>query len=130
MPMQSDERQIRELISRWMQATRAGDHAVVLELMSDDVVFMVHGQAPFGKSEFEAALRQQQAMGMQIDGHGEVLEVQVSGDWAFARTRLRVEASKGDSGESVVRSGHTLSIFRREQGRWRLARDANLLALE
>lgn len=128
--MRTDEKEIRDLIARWMQATKAGDHAAILELMCEDVVFMVPAQPPFGKTEFEAALRQQAAMRMRVDGRSEVLEVQVSGDWAFARTRLRVEVSKGDSGETVVRSGHTLSIFRREQGRWCLARDANLLAPE
>jgi hypothetical protein len=28
----------------------------------------------------------------------------------------------------VERSGHTLTVLRKEQGRWLLARDANLLA--
>lgn len=126
----SDEQEIRDLIARWMDATKAGNHAAVLEMMCEDVVFMVPGQAPFGKREFEAAARQQQAMAMRIEGRSEVLEVEVSGDWAFARTRLRVEVRRGDNGETMVRSGHTLSIFRREQERWRLARDANLLAPE
>ncbi|MFT3805463.1 YybH family protein [Arenimonas sp.] len=128
--MHADERDIRELIARWMEATKAGDHASVLDLMSDDVVFMVPGQAPFGKTEFEAATRQQQAMAMRFDGHSEVLEVQLLGDWAFARTRLRVEVRIGDAPKTNARSGHTLSIFRRDLGRWRLVRDANLLAPE
>ncbi len=128
--MDRDETEIRELIARWMQATKAGDHDAVLELMCDDVVFLTPGLPPFGKPEFAAAQRQQQAMAMRIDSHGEVLEVHVAGDWAFAHARLRVEVRKGDSDQTFVRSGHALSIFRREQGRWRLARDANLLAPE
>ena len=32
-----------------MSATRAGDIATVLSLMTDDVVFLVAGQQPFGK---------------------------------------------------------------------------------
>lgn len=128
--MDRDEAQIRELIARWMQATKAGDHDAVLDMMSEEVVFMVPGQPPFGKQEYAAAARQQQAMGMRIEGQSDVLEVQLSGDWAFARARLRIEIRIGDSDDVMRRSGHTLSIFRREQGRWRLARDANLLAPE
>ena len=48
--MTDDERAIRE----WMAATKAGDVATVLGLMSDDVVFMVPGREPFGKRQFAA----------------------------------------------------------------------------
>jgi ketosteroid isomerase-like protein len=30
-------------------------------------------------------------------------------------------------GRPVTRAGHTLSILRKENGKWRLARDANML---
>jgi ketosteroid isomerase-like protein len=30
-------------------------------------------------------------------------------------------------GDAMERAGHTLTVLRREQGRWRIARDANLL---
>jgi uncharacterized protein (TIGR02246 family) len=53
--MSPDERAIRELIAKWMQASQAGDTATVLGLMTDDVVFMVPGQEPFGKQAFQAA---------------------------------------------------------------------------
>lgn len=41
-------------------------------------------------------------------------------------------ASKAGDSETVlglpmVRSGHTLAIFRKDAGKWRIARDANLL---
>lgn len=32
-------------------------------------------------------------------------------------------------GDAVRRSGHTLTIFRKQDGRWPLARDANLVML-
>lgn len=35
--MAPDEQQIRELVRTWMQATRAGDVATVLGLMTEDV---------------------------------------------------------------------------------------------
>ena len=39
--MPSDEQEIRQLISTWMTATKAGDIESVLKLMSEDVVFLL-----------------------------------------------------------------------------------------
>ena len=50
------------------------------------------------------------------------------GDWAFMWTKLSVTATPRDGSAPMTRSGHTLTILRKEDGRWRIARDANLLA--
>ena len=111
--MASDEQQIRDLVARWMAATKAGDAATVLSLMTDDVVFLVVGQPPFGKEKF-AELQQGPAGAPrpQIDGRSEIQEIQVFGDWAFMRTRLNVEMTP-PNGQTVRRSGHTLSVLRK-----------------
>ena len=44
--MSDDEREIRALIENWLTASKAGDVASVLELMTEDVIFMTPGQAP------------------------------------------------------------------------------------
>jgi hypothetical protein len=45
------------------------------------------------------------------------------------RNQLRVEVTP--AGETVARSGYTLTVLRKERyGRWVIARDANLLAVE
>ena len=127
--MSSDEQQIRELVATWMSATKAGDIATVLSLMTDDVVFLVAGQEPFGKEHFAAALKPA-ATGAPmpiIDGRSEIQEVQVSGNFAYMWSRLNVEMTMPD-GKVTQRSGHTLSVFRKTDGRWHLARDANLLS--
>jgi len=125
----SDEQQIRELVATWMSATRAGDIATVLTLMTDDVVFLVTGQEPFGKEHFAAALKPSVtgAPMPKIDGHSEIQEVQVSGNFAYMWSRLNVEMTMSD-GKVTQRAGHTLSVFRKTGGRWQLARDANLLS--
>jgi uncharacterized protein (TIGR02246 family) len=38
--MTDDERVIRELLAKWFDATKKGDTATVLSLMTADVVFM------------------------------------------------------------------------------------------
>ena len=129
--MSPDEQQIRQLIQDWMQATREGAVERVLDLMTDDVIFLRAGHPPMDKAAFTAAARAQAGgQGPQFDGHSEVQEVQVAGDWAWVRTWLQVSMRPPDGGAAQRRSGHTLSIFRRDAGRWRLARDANLLAPE
>ena len=47
--MTNDERSIRELVATWLAASKNGDLPAVLELMTDDVIFMVSGSKPFGK---------------------------------------------------------------------------------
>ena len=127
--MKSDEDQIRELLTTWMSASRAGDVDTVLSLMADDVVFLVAGRPPMGKEEFARVARSQAGSGgPRIDGTSEVQELEVFGDRAFMWTRLKVVATPPDGSPPIERAGHTLTILRKENGRWLLARDANLLA--
>ena len=41
--MRDDEAEIRELVATWMAATKAGDAQAVLDLMTEDAVFLVPG---------------------------------------------------------------------------------------
>lgn len=124
--MTNDERAIRELVETWMSATKDGDLASVLDLMTDDVVFMVAGREPFGKEAFAAASNA--ADGGRIEGTSEIRELQVLGDWAYMRAHIDVTMTLPD-GAPVRRTGYTLTILSRGgDGRWRIARDANLLA--
>ena len=125
--MQTDEQAIREVVSTWLRASKAGDSKTVLGLMTDDVVFLVPGHPPMrGKAAFassQAAMEQ-----FDFNATSEVQEVTVLGDWAYIWTQLSVVMTPKGGGEAVKRSGPTLSIFRKESGRWLLARDANMLS--
>ncbi|MEA2860953.1 MAG: hypothetical protein QOC72_2992 [Methylobacteriaceae bacterium] len=119
-----DETAIRKLVDTWLAASKAGDIAVVLGLMTDDVVFMVPGRAPFGKEAFAAA---SDAMkNVRVEGRSDIRELRVLGDWAYLRNYLEMTITP-ESGEPVKRSGYTLTILRKENGRWRLAREANFV---
>jgi uncharacterized protein (TIGR02246 family) len=126
--MNDDERAIRDVIATWMASTKDGDHRKVLDLMADDVLFLVAGQPPFGKAAFAA--NASAMAGMRFEAKSNVVEVSVHGDWAWTRTELSI-AMTPPSGETVRRSGATLSIFRKNRdGKWVIFRDANLLAKE
>jgi uncharacterized protein (TIGR02246 family) len=123
--MHEDERAIRDLVARWMAASQAGDTPTVLSLMTDDVEFLVPGREPFGKAAFAAAAHNMQ--GVRMEGRSEIRELKVLGDWAYLRGYLEVSVTP-PGGNSVRRAGHTLTIFNKQaDGRWLLARDANLL---
>lgn len=125
----SDEQAIRDLVATWMAATREGDVATVLGLMTDDAVFLTPGRAPMTKTDFaKAAQAQAGGKAPRFDGHSEMLEIQVLGDWAFMRSRLSVTMTPPDGSPPMRREGHTLTLLRKEGGQWKLARDANLLA--
>ena len=127
--MQSDEEQIRNLVAMWMAATKAGDVDTVLNLIAEDAVFLVPGRAPMRKAEFAAAARGQSShTGPTFDGSSDIQEVKVVGDWAFMWAKLTVIATPPDGSPPVERAGHTLTVLNKQDGKWVLARDANLLS--
>jgi uncharacterized protein (TIGR02246 family) len=125
----NDEQAIRAVIARWLDASRQGDVAAVLPLMTEDVVFLVPGQPPMtGRDSFAEGMRKL-VRTHRILSDSVVEEVVVSGDMAYSRTRLEVRIEPLGGGVAARRAGHTLSVFRRGgEGQWQLARDANLLA--
>lgn len=129
-PMHNDEHEIRDLVATWMAATKAGDTERVLSLMADDVVFLLPGQPPMiGKSAFAAAAGSvPKDKAPHFEGVSEIQEIKVLGDWAFMWTKLKVVVTPPGGAPPMTRAGHTLSILKRERGKWVLARDANLLA--
>lgn len=129
--MTTDEKEIRELVATWMAATKAGDTGRVLSLMTDDVVFLVPGQKPMRKAEFaRAAAAQGGKQAPTFDATSEIQEVNIAGEWAFMWTKLRVTITPPNGAAPMVRSGHTLTVLKKEGGKWLLARDANMLTPE
>jgi uncharacterized protein (TIGR02246 family) len=128
MTHNDDERAIRALIALWLDASKKGDLDTVLSLMTDDAVFMVPGMEPFGREAF--ATRSKNMEGVLIDGTSDIIELRILGDWAWLRNKLRITVTpKG--GAPIVNSGYVLTILHKNKdGKWQLARDANLLTPE
>src|SRR4030095_8784823 len=97
-------------------------------LLVDDGVFMFPGRELFGKEAFAAAAEKMK--GVRIDGSSDIQEVKSFGNWAWMRNRLQITITAPD-GKSLRRSGYTLTILRKNaDGKWVIARDANLLTSE
>jgi uncharacterized protein (TIGR02246 family) len=124
--MSEDERAIRELVDTWMDASRRGDTATVLDLMTDDVLFMTPSREPFGKDAFRET--SEAVRDVRIEGRAEIQEIEVLGDRAWIRNHIDLTLTPAE-GEPLTRSGYTLTILRKgDDGRWRLFRDANLVS--
>jgi len=118
----ADERAIRELMERWIHATKDGDLGTVLSLMADDVVFFTPGQPPMNKEGFAAGFRSF-AGKVKFEAKQDVKELHVSGDLAYAWSAMSVTL------DGKTRSGNILSVFRRVGDRkWVLSRDANFVS--
>ena len=125
---EDDTRQIRQLVDSWIAASKGHDLRALMDMMTDDVVFMTPGRAPFGKAEFAAD--SQRMKSVAIDARAKVQEIEVYGPRAYVRNHIRVElTSPGQAPKRM--SGYAMSILRKEaDGRWRIARDANLVMPE
>jgi uncharacterized protein (TIGR02246 family) len=126
--MESDERDIREVHTAWVDAVNAGDLVRLLTLMADDVVFLNPGRAPFGRDGFPvgfSAAHQQ----YRLRCISELEEVVIVGDVAYTLCRDSLSVTPRAGGEATALAGHRITIYRRQpDGRWLLARDANTLA--
>lgn len=125
--MVADERAIREVHFAWIDAVNAGDLARLLDLMTDDAVFLNPGQAPFGRdglsANFSAAHQQ-----VRLLCSSELEEVAVAGEVAYTLSRDALSVTPRVGGEATQLAGHRITVYRKQpDGRWLLARDAHTL---
>ena len=126
--MGTDEREIHEVHSIWIDAVNAGDLASVLTLMADDVVFLNPGKAPFGRDGFSANFSAAQQQ-VRIRCSSELEEVVVVGEVAYTLSRDVLSVTPRAGGKAMQLAGHRITVYRKQPaGHWRLARDAHTLS--
>jgi uncharacterized protein (TIGR02246 family) len=126
--MRTDEQAIRDLIAQWLRASKQHDHEAVLALMSEEVVFLQPGQQPMrGRNAFAAA--QKGLSDVEIDAAADIQEIRILGDWAYCWNHLNLTITPRNGGKPIKRAGPVLSILHKQDGRWLIARDANMLTL-
>jgi uncharacterized protein (TIGR02246 family) len=126
--MRSDEQAVRETHTAWIDAVNAGDLARLLALMTDDAMFLIPGEEALGRDGFStkfSAAHQQ----LRICCVSELEEAVVAGEVAYTRSRDSLSVSPRAGGEESRLAGDRLTIYRKQpDGRWLLARDANVLS--
>ena len=126
---QADKQAIREMVDTWLEASKRGDLTTLLNLLADDVLFIVPGQEPFGKEEF-AAQNQEQMNDTKMEAKIDIKEIEVVGAWAWMRSFLRITFTRSE-GEPTNLSGHILTILEKNSdGKWVIKRDANFVTPE
>ena len=128
-PAQDDKQSIRESVDTWLTASKKGDVSTMLDLLADDVLFIVPGKEPFGKEEF-AAQNQKQMNDTKMEAKIDIKEIEVVGAWAWMRSFLRITFTRAE-GEPSKLSGHILTILQKNpDGKWVIKRDANFVTPE
>lgn len=122
-----DEQQIRAVIETWAKATAEGDLNVLLNLMTEDVTFLIPGKPPMHRADFVSAF-QSMIRSVHVTSRSTVQEITVKDDLALCWNYLDVDVVPIMSGSTTKRAGYTLTAFRRgADGQWRVWRDANLV---
>ena len=79
-------------------------------------------------TEDERAIRNLVDTWMSATRAGDIEELKVLGKWAYLRNYIDMTITP-QQGAPAHRAGYTLTILRKEEdGRWVVARDANLVA--
>ncbi len=129
--LDQDEQAIRNLIATWHTATTNGDLPQLLNLMAENVIFLVPGKPPMQGKESFAAGFQQAIQHYHIEPSGEIKEIHIAEDWAYCWAYLSVSITPLQSGSPMRRTGDVLTILHKQaEGGWAIARDANLLVVE
>jgi uncharacterized protein (TIGR02246 family) len=126
--VRSDEQEINEVHSTWIDAVNSGDLVRLRTLMADDVVFINPGRAPFGRDGFSVGFADAHQR-VRIRCISELEEVVVVGEVAYTRSRDALSVTQHAGGEAAQLAGHRITIYRKQpDGRWLLARDIHTLS--
>lgn len=119
----ADEEAIRAIMKEATAAHRAGDAQRWAALFASDAVVMPANQASLEGQEAVARMGQEMFQTFTSTAQVEPVELEVAGDWAFARTKLTGTLAPKAGGTPVQLDGKEIAIFRRQaDGTWKVAR--------
>src|SRR5262249_31756897 len=117
----NEEKRIETSISEFISVYNAGNLKGVLAYYTDDLIKIRQG----GPAETKAETARRVAgvfekFHSQVDVMNE--EIRVSGEMAYTRGTFRVTLTPKAGGEPQIIERRYLEIWRKEDGRWRVAR--------
>ena len=125
--MNPDERALRQFHTAWIDAVNARDLETLFGMMADDVVFLHPGHKAFGRDVFAATFSGSHEQA-RIHCVSELVEIVIVGEVAYTRCSDTVTVTAHAGGDASQFAGDRLTIYcRQPDGRWLLARDANVL---
>lgn len=125
MARSKDERAIRDLFQSWFEAMESADVEGLLELVHEDVVYKAPGMpAVIGRSKLREALeRFHSEYAEEIEY--EMLEVEVTDSWAYARVleRALIKPRGGGDTRASIRGMHMAILRKQRDGTWLVTRE-------
>jgi ketosteroid isomerase-like protein len=117
-----DAAAVRQALDEFGAAVSRGDFPAVLDMITDDAVFWpANSPALSDKAIMKAAY--ERLGGYRVHAEFEPEEIQVCGDWAYARGYESFTLEPKAGGPTVeIKRRRALTIFKREDGRWKTAR--------
>jgi uncharacterized protein (TIGR02246 family) len=120
----TDTSAIQGVLSAYETALNAQDTDTIVSLYAEDGVFMPqHSQPQVGRDNIRAAYyRVFEAITLDVEFEVDEIQ-QLSGDWAFVRTRSDGTVKINATGDSGPEGNQELFLFQRtESGSWKIAR--------
>jgi len=119
--VEADIAAIKEVYNQSTLAVSAGDVERYLSILTEDAVVMAPGfPATIGKAELRPIIKGLFGQ-FDLELPYTVDEVGVPGDWAFVRSSFQYSMTPKESGETTMRAGKELDIFKRQaDGSWKI----------
>ncbi len=118
---------LRAAVEAWIRALDTEDVAALTALAAPEAVFLAPGQEPAVGRDAWLARRSRRLHGVQLRCDIEAVAAYGSHGYAWYEVRLTVPAGDGDPEVRV--EGHTMALYRRDDGgRWLLTHEAAMLA--
>jgi ketosteroid isomerase-like protein len=113
---------VRHFLDEFGAAVSREDYPAVLDMITDDAVFWpANSPAISGKAIMKVAY--DALRGYRVHAEFEPEEIQICGDWAFARGYESFTLEPKAGGPKVeIKRRRALTILKRENGRWKTAR--------
>ena len=119
---EADEEAIQTVADNWAAALSNGDMDGVFALWTEDGVELPPGPARIGRASIRDRF-EEVTTGGSVAASISFDEVEVAGDWAFARGIFEGTWTPEDGSAQTQETNHNLWVMRRQSdGTWRIAR--------
>lgn len=122
METSTEKSAIEKLIFSYQDALNASDVSEVIELYTKNAVFMPHS-APTADGAGQVKDTYQYVVdNFSYTLQFSIIEIEVSGNYAFARSTSKGTVKTKASGQTVPNENRELFVFEKVEGEWKIAR--------
>ncbi len=114
---------VKKLALNWSSGWDSGDVEALLDLYADEPLLLPQGQPVVVGKNAIRSLYQSVFEGYTIKGEGELVEVEIAGDWGYFWSRYSITATAKANGNTTTSQGKSLFIVKRQgDNSWKITR--------